>query len=102
LPTVGSAHSVQDYAKTHADVFEKLRLFDAATAATRITVPMLAAVALFDPAVAPPCQFTVANALPKSKFNEIFILDAGHFDYADSAVQQTVLRERVGRFFRGL
>ncbi len=54
LPTVGSAHSVQDYAKTHADVFEKLRLFDAATAATRITVPMLAAVALFDPAVAPP------------------------------------------------
>ncbi len=102
LPTVGSAHSVQEYAKTHPDVFEKLRLFDAATAAARISVPMLAAVARFDPAVAPPCQFAVANALPKSKFNEIFILDAGHFDYADSAVQQTALRERVGRFFRGL
>ena len=102
LPTVGSAHSVQEYAKTHPDIFEKLRLYDAATAATRITVPMLAAVALFDPAVAPPCQFTVANALPKSKFNEIFILDAGHFDYADSAVQQAALHERVGRFFRGL
>jgi len=102
LPTVGSAHSVQQYAKTHPEVFEKLRLFDAATAATRITVPMLTAVALFDPAVAPPCQFTVANALPQSKFNEIFILDAGHFDYPDSVVQQTALRERVGRFFRGL
>jgi cephalosporin-C deacetylase len=102
LPTVGSAHSAQDYAKTHSDVFEKLRLFDAATAASRITVPMLAAVALFDPAVAPPCQFAVANALPTSKFNEIFILDAGHFDYPDSAVQQTALRGRVGRFFRGL
>ena len=102
LPTVGSAHSVQEYAKTHSGVLEKLRLFDAATAATRISIPTLAAVALFDPAVAPPCQFAVANSLPRSKFNEIFILDAGHFDYADSAVQQTALRERVGRFFRGL
>lgn len=102
LPTVGSAHSVQEYARTHSGVLEKLRLFDAATAATRISVPMLVAVALFDPAVAPPCQFAVANALPKSKFNEIFILDAGHFDYVDSAAQQTALRERVGRFFRGL
>ena len=102
LPTVGSAQSVQEYGKTHSGLLEKLRLFDAATAATRISIPMLAAVALFDPAVAPPCQFAVANALPRSKFNEIFILDAGHFDYADSAVQQTALRERVGRFFRGL
>jgi cephalosporin-C deacetylase len=59
---------------------------------------MLAAVALFDPAVAPPCQFAVANALPK--FNEIFILDAGHFDYPDGAAQDAVLHDKVGRFFR--
>ncbi len=100
LPTVGSAQSVQAYQKTHGDMLEALRLFDAANAAERIRVPMLVAVALFDPAVAPPCQFAVANALPKSKFNEIFILDAGHFDYADSAEQNAVLREKVGRFFK--
>jgi cephalosporin-C deacetylase len=48
--------------------------------------------------VAPPCQFAVANALPK--FNEIFILDAGHFDYPGSAEQNAVLRDKVGQFFR--
>jgi len=37
LPTVGSAHSVQNYRKTHPDVLETLRLFDAATAAGRDT-----------------------------------------------------------------
>jgi cephalosporin-C deacetylase len=98
LPTIGSAQSVQAYEKTHGNVLETLRLFDAANAAARIKVPMLVAAALFDPAVAPPCQFAVANALPK--FNEIFILDAGHFDYVGSTEQHAVLREKVERFFR--
>ncbi|MGR9164083.1 acetylxylan esterase [Rhizobium leguminosarum] len=98
LPTVGSAQSVQEYHKEHADLLETLRLYDAATAASRIKVPMLVAVALFDPSVAPPCQFAVANALPK--FNEIFILDAGHFDYPGGAEQEAVLRDKVGQFFR--
>jgi cephalosporin-C deacetylase len=101
LPTVGSAASVQIYQKTHPDVIDTLRFFDAATAATRIAVPMLVAVALFDPSVAPPCQFAVANALPK-KYNETVILDAGHFDYPDGAVQQKALRDRVDRFFKAL
>jgi cephalosporin-C deacetylase len=100
LPTVGSADSVQTYAKTHPDPFENLRLFDAAIAATRITVPMLVAPALFDPAVAPPCQFAVANALPASKYNEIFILDAGHFDYPGMTEQNFALRQKVRGFFR--
>lgn len=100
LPTVGSAQSVQAYRKKHANVLETLRLFDAASAASRIKVPMLVAPALFDPAVAPPCQFAVANALPQSKFNEIFILDAGHFDYPGSEAQNAMLREKVERFFK--
>lgn len=99
LPTTGSADAVQRYGRTHPGVLDHLRLFDAASAATRITVPMLVAVALFDPAVAPPCQFSVANALPPSKFNEIFILDAGHFDYPTDSVQQAALSERNRRFF---
>ena len=97
LPTTGSAQSVQAYQKTHPNVLENLRLFDAASATTRIKIPMLVAVALFDPAVAPPCQFAVANALPK--FNETFILDAGHFDYPGSQEQDAALRDKVRRFF---
>ena len=97
LPTVGSAQSVQEYQAEHGNALETLRFYDAATAARRIKVPMLTAVALFDPAVAPPCQFAVANAIRKP--NEIFILDAGHFDYPGSAEQEAALRDRVGQFF---
>ncbi|MBW9118409.1 acetylxylan esterase, partial [Rhizobium cauense] len=102
LPTVGSADSVQTYQKTHGSVLDALRMFDSASAASRIKVPMLAAVALFDPAVAPPCQFAVANALPTSKYNETFILDAGHFDYPGSIEQSAILREKVRDFFKVL
>ncbi|CAN7370126.1 acetylxylan esterase [Rhizobium sp. LjRoot30] len=102
LPTTGSAAAVQAYQKHHGSVFETLRFYDAACAARRITVPMLAAVALFDPAVAPPCQFAVANAFPQSKFNEIFILDAGHFDYPAAVQQNAALLDRLGHFFKAL
>lgn len=100
LPTIGSADAVQAYSRTHPGVAATLGLFDAATAATRIAAPMLVAVALFDPAVAPPCQFAVANALPKSKFNEIFILDAGHFEYPGADIQHALLCEKVRHFFK--
>jgi cephalosporin-C deacetylase len=102
LPTVGSANAVQIYQKAHGSVFKTLRMYDSACAAREIKVPMLTAVALFDPAVAPPCQFAVANAIPQSKYNEIFILDAGHFDYPGSEKQNALLREKVGRFFKAL
>ncbi|MFS8049775.1 acetylxylan esterase [Rhizobium sp. BR 314] len=98
LPTVGSAQSVQAYQQEHGSVFELLRFFDAAIAASRIKVPMLIAPALFDPAVAPPCQFAVANAT--QKFNEIFILDAGHFEYDGMNEQNAILRDKVGHFFK--
>jgi cephalosporin-C deacetylase len=100
LPTTGSAHSVQTYRKTHPEVIKMLSLFDAAVAATRIRIPMLMAVARFDPAVAPPCQFSVANARPASGHHETVILDAGHFDYAGSEQQHALLSEKVRRLFR--
>jgi len=99
LPTIGSGHSVQNYQKTHRDVLETLSLFDAATAASRLAVPMLVAVARFDPAVAPPCQFSIANALPSSNDHETVILDAGHFDYPGMDEQHALLAEKVRRFF---
>ncbi len=99
LPTVGSGHSVRTYQKTHTDVPKTLALFDSATAAQRITIPMLLAVARFDPVVAPPCQFSVANALPTSNLHETVILNTGHFDYSDADEQQALLMEKVRRFF---
>jgi cephalosporin-C deacetylase len=100
LPTVGSGNSVQNYQKTHKDLLKTLSLFDAATAATRIGIPMLVAVARFDPAVAPPCQFSVANALATSNNHEIVVLDAGHFDYPGEEGQRALLSAKFGRFFR--
>ena len=99
LPTVGSGHSVQAYQKTHGDVLKTLGLFDAATAATRIEIPMLVAVARFDPTVAPPCQFSVANAPATSNRHETVILDAGHFDYPGGEEQHSLLTEKLRRFF---
>jgi cephalosporin-C deacetylase len=99
LPTTGSGNAVQNYRKTHGDVLNTLSLFDAAVAATRIDMPMLLAVARFDPAVAPPCQFSIANARPTSNHHEIFVLDAGHFDYPGMQAQHALLSEKVGQFF---
>jgi cephalosporin-C deacetylase len=101
LPTAGSGAAVQRYVKAHPEARETLRFFDAATAATRIRQPMLVAVARFDPAVAPPCQFSVANALT-SKCQETVILDAGHFDYDGGAEQKAMLAQKVERFFRAV
>lgn len=100
LPSIGSAASVQSYQAQHGNALPTLRLHDSAVAARRITVPMLMSVALFDPAVAPPCQFAVANALAPAKYNEKFILDAGHFSYPEQASQEGDLRDRVGQFFK--
>lgn len=103
LPSIGSAEAVQKYQAKYGNALPTLRLHDSAVAARRIAVPMLTSVALFDPAVAPPCQFAVANGLPRSsakpKFNENFILDAGHFDYPGSEVQNAALNEKVRLFF---
>ena len=99
LPTTGSAASVQQYQETHPEVRETLRFFDAATAATQIRQPMLVAVARFDPVVAPPCQFAIANALT-SNCQETVVLDAGHFDYPGSTEQHAMLAENVERFLK--
>jgi cephalosporin-C deacetylase len=100
LPSIGSAHSVQTYLRTHPDVRSNLALFDSATAASRIAVPMLVTAARFDPAVAPPCQFSLANARPPSNYHETFVLDAGHFDYPGRQEQESFLSQKVRQFFR--
>ena len=64
LPSIGSADAVQRYAGAHGQVRETLAYYDAAVAARHILKPMHVAAARFDPAVAPPGQFAVYNAIP--------------------------------------
>jgi len=99
LPSVGSAASVQNHLRTHPDAVRTMQLFDAAVAATRIAVPMLVAPALFDPSVAPPCQFSVNNGIDPA-LRQTFVLDAGHIDYEGMEEQQARLFERARDFFK--
>jgi cephalosporin-C deacetylase len=85
MQCTGSGESVRAYHRSHPDVKEMLRYYDSAIAATYIRIPTLAACALFDPAVPPPGQFCVYNAIPSRK--ELFVLSAGHFDYPEAAAE---------------
>jgi len=100
LPTVGSGEAVRAYAKSRDDVLATLRYYDAALAARHIRVPMHIAAALFDPAVAPPGQFAVYNALPGQK--ALFVLEAGHYDYPARDQQAAELNVELAEFFERL
>lgn len=67
------------------------------TAARWIRVPVLVAGALFDPAVPPPGQFAVYNALGGPK--ELHVLTAGHFEHAGRAEETAALGEATTAFF---
>ncbi|MDO9103510.1 MAG: acetylxylan esterase [Methylovulum sp.] len=101
LPSQGSANSVQQYYRNHKkQTLSVLRYYDAATAARRITIPIHCACAKFDPCVAPPGQFAIYNALPANK--QLFVLDAGHYNYARQAQQQDELLAELDTFFAPL
>lgn len=101
LPSQGSADSVQKFYREHRkQTLKVLRFFDAATAAKRISIPMHCACALFDPCVAPPGQFAVYNALPGAK--ELFVLDAGHYNYPNQQQQEVRLLSELEHFFSPL
>jgi cephalosporin-C deacetylase len=80
----GSGESVRQYHATHPEVSAVLAYYDAATAATRIRVPVVCTPALFDPAVVPPGQFAVNNAIP-AELRQTFVLAAGHWTHAGDA-----------------
>ncbi|WBB61790.1 acetylxylan esterase [Streptomyces sp. WMMC500] len=90
LPCTGSGESVRRYHAAHPEVASVLAYFDAATAATRITVPTHVAPALLDPAVPPPGQFAVHNALRGPK--ELRVLTAGHVEPSDPE-EEAALRD---------
>ncbi len=102
-PSVGSAAAVQAHVATHPEARDTLALFDSAVAASRIRVPTIVAAARFDPAVAPPTQFSVANARAAAAAagdHETFVLDAGHSEYDGMREQHARLAGRLRPFFR--
>lgn len=86
LPCVGSGESVRNYVQDHPQVREILRYYDAATASTFTRIPTLVGAALFDPAVPPPGQFTVYNALAGEK--KLLVEEAAHFEWPGMVLQQ--------------
>jgi cephalosporin-C deacetylase len=97
LPTLGSGAAVTAYERSKGGALETLAYYDAATAARHITIPVHVAAARFDPYVAPPGQFAIYNSLAGPR--ELFVLDAGHFDYANHLPQQQLLLREKERFF---
>jgi len=98
LPCCGSGAAVRSRFRRHPEVLQVLAHYDAATAARRIAIPVLAAPALFDPAVPPPGQWAVVNALAGPR--EVFVLLTGHFDTAETPGIQAALQRRVFDWWR--
>jgi cephalosporin-C deacetylase len=97
LPCVGSGEPVREYAAKHPQAKDVLAYFDAAIAARHIHIPTLVAAALFDPAVPPPGQFAVYNALSGQK--KLFVRQAGHFSFPGEATEGASLLRTVRRWF---
>lgn len=94
MPCIGSGESVRKYYKKRPEVLEVMAYYDAATAASRIKIPVFVAAALSDPAVPPPGQFAVYNAIPGEK--ELFVRQTGHPDTPEDWV---VLRPELDAWF---
>lgn len=100
LPSTGSAASVQQFVQAHPSIRQTLQYYDAAMAARFIRMPVHCACARFDPAVAPPGQFAIYNALSGPK--ELFLLRAGHHALPGQADEERRLWQDVARFFAPL
>ncbi|TDD64613.1 acetylxylan esterase [Jiangella aurantiaca] len=96
MPCTGSGEAVRLHVARHPAAREVLRFFDAATAARRLRIPMLVAPALWDPAVPPPGQFAVHNAIPGPK--QLVVLAAGHAEYPDQPADDARLGAALRSF----
>lgn len=85
LECTGSGEAVRRYARTHPEVIEVLRYFDAASAARLLTKPIQVSAALADPSVPPPGQFAVYNGLAGRR--ELVVMTAGHMEYPEEEAE---------------
>jgi cephalosporin-C deacetylase len=99
LPCTGSGEAVRQYARKHPEVRDVLRYYDAAVAARHLRIPTLLGPSLWDPAVPPPGQFAVCNAVAGDK--ELFAFTAGHTDYPGDAEEADRFHQLAHKLFRG-
>jgi cephalosporin-C deacetylase len=97
MACVGSGAAIRRYQHQTGRALETLRYFDAAAAARYMRIPLHVAAARFDPAVPPPGQFAIYNALAGPK--ELYVLGAGHFDHAGTATDEARLLDALAYFF---
>ena len=90
----GSGEAVRQIYETKPGIMDVLQYFDAATAAHHITIPVFVAAALSDPAVPPPGQFAVYNAIRSPK--ELFVRLTGH---PDTPADNVTLSEELTGWF---
>jgi len=93
----GSGEAVRLHYQRHPEIAETLRYYDSATHSLFTTTPTLVAPALFDPAVPPPGQFAVANALACEK--KVFIRQAAHFDWPGATAEHENLCRELNAWF---
>lgn len=97
LPMTGSGAAIAAYEARHGDVMRTLVWYDAAAAARFVRRPVLAGLSLFDPAVPPPGQFAIYNALAGDK--QLVTFAAGHFDYREESAQESRRLGHARSFF---
>jgi len=78
VPCLGSGEHQRTWVRAHPEGRDRLRLFDASTAALGIRIPVRVEAALWDQYVPPQGQFAVANAIADL---ELAVLPAGHAEY---------------------
>ncbi|MBV5296768.1 MAG: acetylxylan esterase [Rhodoferax sp.] len=99
LPCVGSGESVRVFQRQHKfHAIDTLAYYDAASAVQHLCIPALVAAALFDPAVPPPGQFAIYNAIAKP-LKRLFVLQAGHFDHAGEQQELREMNRELASFF---
>ena len=93
----GSGKALYKRGRYHPELIEVLKYFDASSCAALIDNPLFMNVALFDPAVIPPCQFSVLNAVKAP--TKVFIRSAGHFEYPQQEQENKLITHFLKEFF---
>jgi len=97
LPSVGAGESVRLLCQQMPEICKTLCFFDSAVASQFCHIPVMVACALFDPAVPPPGQFAVYNALAGEKWLLVRLCD--HFEYSGSALDGARIWREQARWF---
>ncbi|HEY5792801.1 MAG TPA: acetylxylan esterase [Chthoniobacterales bacterium] len=94
--STGSGESVRRLHELQPSIRRTLAYFDAAYAARHLKVPVAVAACAFDPAVCPPGQFAVANAIP-GDLRRVSEFSFGHCDFPhpDRAFEDQRHREQL-------